>query len=106
MLFDEGWERSLKIQGCAIIDVRNANELAEASAVFGALHLPCPMAADPASVISEAVEGLDKAKPVVVYCAVGGRSARVVVALRLAGFAAAVNGGSRDNVAEKMAQMA
>jgi hypothetical protein len=33
-------------------------------------------------------------------------SARVVLALRAAGWAAAVNGGSRDNVAEKMAQLA
>jgi phage shock protein E len=41
----------------------------------------------------------DKARPIVVYCASGSRSAKAKAALEAAGYSTVVNGGGHDDLA-------
>lgn len=84
-----------------LLDVREVNEVAQTGKAKGALHIPLgliAMRADPRS--PEFVRELKADKPVVVYCAVGGRAGRAADALRSFGFPEVYNiGGLKDWVA-------
>eukprot|EP00629_Pelagomonadales_sp_RCC1024_P018563 CAMPEP_0119260326 /NCGR_PEP_ID=MMETSP1329-20130426/764_1 /TAXON_ID=114041 /ORGANISM="Genus nov. species nov., Strain RCC1024" /LENGTH=132 /DNA_ID=CAMNT_0007259749 /DNA_START=212 /DNA_END=610 /DNA_ORIENTATION=+ len=96
--WDPEWEDLLAMPNVVLLDVRNADELEEEGAIDGALHIPCRMASDPA-VMADALPS-DKMTPILVFCAVGGRSARVAVALRAAGYSRVANGGGWESVRE------
>ena len=105
--FDPDCFARLKDPKAFLWDVRNADEVA-AKALPQARCKPCPMAADPAAVVDEALaEGFlpeDKTTPILVYCAVGGRAGRVSAALKSKGYDAAVNAGGFDMVAAELAK--
>ena len=67
-----------------LIDIREANELATHGKVPQAEHIPM-------STFMAKAQQLDRAAPLVVMCASGGRSGRVVRALEMAGFTAAAS---------------
>jgi phage shock protein E len=88
--------KQLIASGAVVIDVRTADE-------YGDGHLPnatnIPVQDVPArmSEIDKLVGG-DKSKPVVVYCAAGGRAAKAKAALDAAGYTHVVNGGGYDDL--------
>jgi phage shock protein E len=85
--FDEGWEAMLET--ATLVDVRSAGEIREEGAIEDTLHIP--MSAD---WVTEATSQLpDKNAPVLVFCAVGGRSSRAAEALRGAGYTNVKNAG-------------
>ena len=61
-------------------------ELGSTGAYPGAQNIPL-------GVLPARLGELDKSKPVVVYCAAGGRSAQAAVIMQAAGFTEVVNGG-------------
>lgn len=73
--------------GAVVVDLREPEELARDGRIPGAVHVPRGMLewrADPASASHE--PALDPARPVVLYCAGGGRSALAADALRALGY--------------------
>lgn len=84
-----------------VVDVRDAPELAASGKVPGAMHVSRGMLefrADPESPYHD--KAFDKAKPVVLYCASGGRSALAGKVLKDFGYAKVFNlGAFKDWVA-------
>ncbi|MCK6570238.1 rhodanese-like domain-containing protein [Myxococcota bacterium] len=76
------------------LDVRTPGEFAGGH-VEGALNIPVGETARMAEAIGR------KDRPVVLYCAVGGRSAQAMAALRAQGFTRLANGGGVDAAAAK-----
>ena len=76
-------------QEAQLIDVRSEMEFMQGSAP-GALNIPVQM-------IPHAHAKLDRSKPVVVYCASGGRSAQAQMILRAMGFPEVHNLGGINN---------
>jgi len=80
--FEKGLNANKAIQ---LVDVRTAGEYAEG-------HLPNARNIDINSAdFNQKVAKLDKSKPVYVYCAVGGRSAKAMSQLQKMGFVEIVN---------------
>ncbi|MFZ9199082.1 MAG: rhodanese-like domain-containing protein [Paracoccaceae bacterium] len=83
-----------------ILDVREAAELAASGTARGGVHIPVslvPIKANPGA--ADRKNGLDPAKPVAVFCAVGGRAGMAVQALQKLGYEAHNIGGFSDWVA-------
>lgn len=81
-----------KIQaGAAIIDVRTPDEFAD-GAYQGARNIPVN------SLLARLSEVGPKDKPVVVYCASGGRSSVAQAMLKANGFVDVVNAGGLDDM--------
>jgi phage shock protein E len=88
--------RKLISAGAVVLDVRTADEYAEA-------HLPNAVNVPVQEMSSRLgdVEGLvagDKARSIVVYCAAGGRAAKAKAQLEAAGYSHVVNGGGLDDL--------
>lgn len=83
-----------KIQaGAAIIDVRSPDEFAD-GAYTGARNIPVNV------LVSRLAEVGPKNKPVVVYCASGGRSAVAQQILKANGFVDVTNAGGLEDMPE------
>ena len=95
---DHATAKSLIADGALVVDVRDAPELEAAGKVPGAVHVSRGMLefrADPASPYHDARFAADR--PVLVYCASGGRSALAGKTLKDMGFARVFNiGGFKD----------
>ena len=87
--------------GVLVVDVRDAPEVAAGGKVAGARHVSRGMLefrADPDSPFHD--KAFDKAKPVILYCASGGRSALAAKVLKDFGYAQVFNlGAFKDWVA-------
>jgi rhodanese-related sulfurtransferase len=81
-----------------VLDVRDAMEVAQSGKVPGAVHIPrglLEFKADPESPAHD--KNLDPAKPVILYCASGGRSALAGKTLKDLGYDKVFNlGGFKD----------
>jgi rhodanese-related sulfurtransferase len=78
-----------------VLDVRDAMEVAQSGKVAGALHVPrglLEFKADPESPAHD--KNLDPAKPVILYCASGGRSALAGKTLKDLGYDQVFNLGA------------
>ena len=81
-------------KGALVVDVRDAPEVQQSGKVTGAVHVPRGMLefrADPESPYHDA--NFSKDKPVIVYCASGGRSALSGQALKGLGYEQVYNMG-------------
>jgi rhodanese-related sulfurtransferase len=90
-----GEAREMIAKGALVLDVRDAPEVEKSGKVAGALHVSRGMLefrADPASPYHD--KTFDRAKPVIVYCASGGRSALSAKALRDLGYERVFNLGA------------
>ncbi|OBB70860.1 rhodanese-like domain-containing protein [Mycobacterium sp. 852014-52144_SCH5372336] len=82
-------------KGALVVDVRDAPELEKSGKVAGAVHVPRGMLefrADPESPYHD--QNFAKDKPVIVYCASGGRSALSGQALKELGYQDVYNLGA------------
>lgn len=86
--------RALIASGATVIDVRTADEFAEGH-VATAVNLPVEDLPTRLAEVNKLVAG-DRSRPVVVYCASGGRAATAKRVLEAAGYAHVVNGGGYD----------
>jgi len=84
--------------GAAVIDVRTADEYARGH-LPNAVNIPVQELPSQLAEVDRLVAG-DKARPIVVYCAAGGRAAKAKRALDAAGYAQVVNGGGLGDLAE------
>jgi phage shock protein E len=88
--------RALIASGATVIDVRTSDEFARG-------HLPravnLPVQELPARIaeVEKLVAG-ERGRPIVVYCAVGGRAAKAKSQLEMAGYTHVVNGGGFDDL--------
>jgi rhodanese-related sulfurtransferase len=93
--------RQLIGQGALILDVRDAPEVEKTGKVLGAVHVSRGMLefrADPESPFHD--KKFDRAKPVIVYCASGGRSALSGKTLKELGYSEVYNLGAFKDWAE------
>lgn len=81
---------ALIAQGGIIVDVRSPGEYAS-GAVSGSINIPL-------NDLERGSAKLDRAKPVIVCCASGTRSAMAAAALKRKGFATVINAGPWTNV--------
>ena len=92
---DPAQAKQLIAQGATVLDVRSPDE-------FNGGHLPqatnVPIQSFDLAVVDKLVGG-DKTKPVVVYCAKGGRAQKAKDQLDAAGYTHVVNGGGYDDLA-------
>jgi rhodanese-related sulfurtransferase len=87
--------RELIDKGALVVDVRDAPELQQSGKIVGALHVPRGMIefrADPGLPSHDA--NFTKDKPVILYCASGGRSALSGQALKELGYEQVYNLGT------------
>jgi rhodanese-related sulfurtransferase len=93
--------RELIGQGALVLDVRDAPEVETTGKVQGAVHVSRGMLefrADPESPYHD--KTFDRAKPVIVYCASGGRSALSGKTLKELGYGEVYNLGAFKDWAE------
>ncbi len=93
--------RALMAKGAVVLDVRDAPEVEKSGKVLGAIHVSRGMLefrADPQSVYHD--KKFDPAKPVIVYCASGGRSALSGKTLLDMGYSQVFNLGAFKDWAE------
>ncbi|WP_421694350.1 rhodanese-like domain-containing protein [Aestuariivirga sp.] len=93
--------RALIGKGALILDVRDAPEVEKSGKVEGALHVSRGMLefrADPESPYHD--KKFDRARPIIVYCASGGRSALAGRTLKQLGYEAVYNLGAFKDWAE------
>lgn len=93
---DPAAARALLASGAAVIDVRTADEYAGG-------HLPnainIPIQDLPSRLLEvDTLSAGDKARPIVVYCAQGGRAGKAKQQLEAAGYTRVVNGGGFDDL--------
>ncbi|CAD7972996.1 unnamed protein product [Amoebophrya sp. A120] len=96
------WEKTAKDPNALLVDVRTPEEFAEKQ-VPNSVNISIRMTDDPIAAFNAASQLLpadDKAKPILVYCAVGGRAQRAADALRELGYSNVKNGGGIDEVKE------
>jgi rhodanese-related sulfurtransferase len=92
---------ALIAQGALVLDVRDAPEVEKGGKVEGAVHVSRGMLefrADPASPYHD--KQFDPARPVLLYCASGGRSALAGKTLKDMGYAQVYNLGAFKDWAE------
>lgn len=80
-----------------LLDVREAGEIAASGTAKGGVHIPLamvPLKANPQAPDHD--KRLDPAKPVAVFCAVGGRAGQAAAVLERLGYAAHNIGGFGD----------
>lgn len=87
--------KQLIANGALVLDVRTQEEW-NAGHLPTAKHLPVDQVASRIDDVEEWAGGKDK--PIVVYCAMGGRAGRAQGALKAAGFANVVNGGGYSSL--------
>jgi phage shock protein E len=91
---DPAQAKQLIAQGATVVDVRTPDE-------FNGGHLPqatnVPIQSFDVAAVDKLVGG-DKSKPVVVYCAKGGRAQKAKDQLEAAGYTHVVNGGGFDDL--------
>jgi rhodanese-related sulfurtransferase len=93
--------KALIDEGALVVDVRDAPEVEKSGKVLGAVHVSRGMLefrADPESPYHD--KKFDKAKPVLVYCASGGRSALSGKTLKELGYEKVYNLGAFKDWAE------
>ena len=93
--------RELISQGALVVDVRDAPEVEKSGKIMGAVHVSRGMLefrADPESPYHD--KKFDRAKPVIVYCASGGRSALSGRTLKEMGYEKVYNLGAFKDWAE------
>lgn len=83
--------KQLIAQGATVLDVRTADEYADGH-LPTATNVPVGDLGTRMDDVAKLVGG-DKTKPIVVYCAAGGRAAKAKTALEQAGYTHVVNGG-------------
>ena len=91
----EAARREVSDRDALIVDVREAEELAQSGKVAGAIHVArglLEFKADPASPMHDPAFRRDRT--VIVYCAAGGRSALAGIALQALGYASVFNLGA------------
>lgn len=88
--------RELIASGAAVLDVRTAEEYAE-DHVSKAVNVPVEELSSRMAEVEALVAG-DKARPIVVYCGSGARSAKAKRTLEAAGYSRVVNGGGLDDL--------
>jgi phage shock protein E len=93
---DPAAARALIAGGAAVVDVRTAEEFAE-DHLANAVNVPIEELAKRVGEV-DALVGGQKDRPVVVYCASGGRAAKAKQQLEAAGYGRVVNGGSLDDL--------
>jgi rhodanese-related sulfurtransferase len=96
-----GKAKELIGKGALVIDVRDAPEVEKSGKVQGAVHVSRGMLefrADPESPYHD--KKFDRAKPIIVYCASGGRSALSGKTLKDMGYAEVYNLGAFKDWAE------
>ena len=89
-----------------IIDVRSVREFEAGPRVDGAINVPCTMR-DATAIARAAADGTlprDRTTPILVHCAVGGRSAVAKRALEAAGYSDVVNSISVKTTADALKQ--
>jgi phage shock protein E len=97
---DPAAARELIARGAVVIDVRTAEEYANAH-LSRAINIPVQELPGRIAEIETLVAG-DRTRPIVVYCAAGSRAAKAKAQLDAAGFSNIVNGGGlRDLRAEE-----
>jgi rhodanese-related sulfurtransferase len=91
---DPAQAKQLIAQGATVLDVRSPDE-------FTGGHLPqatnMPVQSFDVGAVDKLVGG-DKSKPIVVYCAKGGRAQKAKDQLDAAGYTHVVNGGGYDDL--------
>ena len=93
--------RELIAKGALVVDVRDAPEVEKSGKVEGAVHVSRGMLefrADPGSPYHD--KHFDPAKPVILYCASGGRSALAGKTLKDMGYTQVFNLGAYKDWAE------
>lgn len=93
---DPATARKLVAAGAAVIDVRSPEEYAEGH-VPNAINIPVSELSARLAEVDKLVAG-DKTRPVVVYCAAGGRAAKAKAQLDAVGYAQVINGGGVDDL--------
>lgn len=93
---DPAAARRLIGEGAVVLDVRTPEEF-EKGHLPTAQNLPIDQLAGRMSEVAERT-GDDRGKPIVVYCAAGGRAAKAKRALEAAGYTNVVNGGGLDDL--------
>ena len=93
---DPATARKLVAAGAVVIDVRSAEEYADGH-VPNATNIPVGEISARLAEVDKLVAG-DKSRPVVVYCAAGGRAAKAKAQLDAAGYSQVVNGGGVDDL--------
>ena len=83
--------RALIARGAVVVDVRTADEYAD-DHLPSAVNLPIQSLDRRMADVDRLVAG-DKTRPVVVYCASGGRAAKAKQLLEAAGYSRVTNGG-------------
>lgn len=94
--------KDLIAKGALVVDVRDAPEVEKSGKLEGAIHVSRGMLefrADPASPYHD--KHFDPARPVIVYCASGGRSALAGRTLQELGYAHVYNLGAFKDWAEQ-----
>lgn len=91
---DPAQAKQLIAQGATVLDVRSPDEYASG-------HLPqatnVPLQSFDVAAVDKLVGG-DKSKPIVTYCAKGGRAQKAKDTLEAAGYTHVVNGGGYDDL--------
>jgi len=88
--------RRLVAGGAVVIDVRTADEYADAH-LPQAINIPVQELPSRLSEVDALVAG-NKARPIVVYCAAGARAAKAKATLDASGYSMVVNGGGLDDL--------
>lgn len=88
--------RALIARGAVIVDVRTADEYA-GDHLADAVNLPVQDLDQRMADVERLVAG-DKTRPIVVYCASGGRAAKAKQVLEAAGYSQVTNGGGLDDL--------